>query len=394
MGVLRQLFTGRPDPVLTAAVVEGPTFAATNLLDVVDSAPADFDPMVFGLTGWGTDPTALAPRMDRERAMQVPAVKRVRDLIAGSIGQLPIEVRNRAGQVVPWSMLDQPEADRPRVITLTHTVEDLLFEGQAFWQVTTFGWHTYPTFVKRLHPRAVSVNEGRVYYKGEALRDDEVIRFHSPNDALLCAGARAIRTCLMLDAAASRFAEGVPPIDYFTPAEGYDPADDAEIIAVLDQWKTARQTRSTGYVPAALKYNQSGFSPDDLQMADARNHAVLEIARLAGVDPEDLGVSTTSRTYQNSQDRRKDFIDFTLGPYLTAVEGRLSMNDATPQTYTARFNLSNFMRSDDKTRMETASVGLEKRVLSEAEAKQYFDPSTNVSIETPQTTPALEPSNG
>jgi hypothetical protein len=39
------------------------------------------------------------------------------------------------------------------------------------------------------------------------------------------------------------------------------------------------------------------MSAEELQLADARNLAITEIARLCGVDPEDLEISTTSRTY-------------------------------------------------------------------------------------------------
>ncbi len=38
-----------------------------------------------------------------------------------------------------------------------------------------------------------------------------------------------------------------------------------------------------------------------------------------GIDPEDVGVNTTSRTYANIKDRRKARINDTLSPYMRAV---------------------------------------------------------------------------
>lgn len=371
---LRMMFTASPI-VEAARVIDGPVFA------VDESA---IDPAVFGLTSYAS-PTAIAPRIDRRTAMQVPAVKRCRDLIAGSIGGLPIDLfdpRRAASNASP--LFSQPEAAVPRSVTMTRLVEDLLFERIGWWRITELAWQGYPTQVERIEPRRVNVLDkdapcthsmcsGRVFIDGTHVADADVIRFDSPNDALLVAGARAIRTCLALDSAASRYADGAPPVDYFTPAEGTDPAEDADIVKMLDSWQEARRARSTGYVPAALKYNIGGWNPEQLQLADARQHAVLEIARTCGVDPEELGVSTTSRTYANQFDRRKAFLDFTLGGYMRAIEDRLGMGDVTPPGYYSRFNLSAFLRSDDLTRYQTYAAGLAVGALVQPEIRQLED---------------------
>lgn len=364
MGFLSRLVGGGP-LVPQPLTAEAPSFA-------VDAE--SIDPAVFGLTSYAS-PVAPAPRISRREAIQVPAVKRSRDLIAGTLGTLPLKLYNPSLDVVNTQLFDQPEKDRPRTVTMTKTAEDLLFEGVAWWLVTEFAWHGYPVRIKVLDPRDVTVNEdtGQVYVNGKPVSDDRLIRFDSPNDPLLIAGARAIRTALMLDTATQRYSEGSPPLDYFTPAEGADPADDDDIVAMLDGWKSARQMRSTGYVPAALKYNIAGFNPEQLQLADARQHAALEIGRVTGVDPEALGISTTSRTYFNAEHKRKEFIDFTLGGYLAAIEGRLSMGDVTPRGYYAKFVLDAFLRSDTKTRMETYEIGKRVGAYTDDEIRELED---------------------
>jgi len=344
------------------------------------------DPAVFGLTAYATAGSGAqrAPRIDRATAMQVPAVKRARDLICASSGGLRLRLRrvtDGAYDNGTWSLFAQPERSVPRSVTMTRLFEDLLFEGIAWWDVTETGYHTYPTYVQRLAPQRVNVNDGRVYVDGVERRDAarSLIRFDSPNDPLLVAGARAIRTCLMLDQAAANMADGVPPADYFTPAEGMDPATtDAEIVAMLDAWQAARRSRSTGYIPAALDYHTGGWSPEQLQLADARQHAVLEIARVAGVDPEELGVSTTSRTYSSDWSRRKSFLDFTLGGYLNAVSDRLRMHDVTPNGYEPEIDLDGFLRSDPLARYTAYKAGREAGALTpeevrEAEGKRPID---------------------
>jgi len=364
-----------------------------------DSIPAQ----IFGLESYA-DPVAPAPRIDRRSAIQVPAVKRVRDLIAGSIGGLPLNVIDTDHITLISDLLDQPERDVPRSVTMTRTVEDMLFEGRAWWRVTQRDMSGWPAQVRRLHPRSVTIEKDqKVYYRrdgvaqGTAMEwipDADLIRFESPNDALLMAGARAIRTCLRLDAAAARSAESPMPQGVFTPAEGADPIsedpldEDAAIRDMLADWKTARQTNADAYIPAALKYNPLSWNPKDLQLAEARQHAVLEIARVAGVDPEELGVSTTSRTYSNQFDRRKNFLDFTLGAFIDAIQDRLSMRDVTRKGFYVRFNLDAFLRSSTKERYEAYQIGLDVGAITRPEIRELEDKPALTEAEMPAPLPA------
>lgn len=354
------------------ALRAGPPAADTDSASAFAVDAESIPPSVVGLEAYAS-PTTIAPRVSRREAIQVPAVKRSRDLIVGSLGQLPLSVVKADLSVETTSWLQQPERNVARSVTMSRLVEDLLFEQVAWWRIVESDYRGFPARVKRLRPDEVSVdeNEGKVYVGGKVVPDTELIRFDSPNDALLVAGARAIRQCLLLDQAAQRYADGAPPGDYFTPAEGADPFDDdteAQSL-LLDPWAAARKKRSTAWVPAAVNYHSATFNPEQLELADQRQHAVLEIARVAGVDPEDLGVSTTSRTYQNSFDRRKAFVDFTLGGYRAAVEDRLSMGDVTPRGSLVRFDLDGFLRSSAKERFEAYKLGLEVGAIASEEIR-------------------------
>lgn len=332
------------------------------------------DPAVFGLTAYES-PTAPAPRIDRRTARQVPAVKRGRDLICGTLGGLPVDLIGPGQIPATSSLFEQPEKNVPRSVTMVKTFEDLFYEGIAWWRVLELGWHGYPIFVKRVDPNKVSVDEdsGKVYVDGLHVDDSELIRFDSPNDALLEAGARAIRTSLRLDVAASNGSDGTPPVDYFTPVDEADPLEDDEIRDVLTDWKSARRESRTAYVPAALKYNVAGWNPEQLQLTGQRQHAVLDLSRVIGLDPEDLGVSVTSRTYQNSETRRRDLLDFTLSAYLIAVSDRLKMGDVTPRGYYAKFNLDAFLRSDTLQRYQAYEIGLRVGAVTKPEIRVLED---------------------
>lgn len=328
--------------------------------------------------------------VSRREAIAVPAVKRGRDIVAGGLGQLPLGMHDPAGKPTEWSLFTQPEADKAPPITWTGVVDDLIFFGRAWLRVTHFGWHGKPAEVVRLDPASVTVQPGMRVHKVrtgsgtsvEWVPDEHLIRIDSPNDPLLQAGARAIRVLSRLEVAALNSADGLPPVDYFRPADANvdpftdDPADDPEgltseekAVEFLDQWAAARRARATALMPTTLEYEVNGFSPKDLQLVEAREMAITEVARCIGVDSEDLGISTTSRSYFNAQDRRRHRLDFTLGPYRRAIEARLSMPDVTPRGFTVRFDGSEFARADDKETAETDKVLIDSGVMTRDEIR-------------------------
>jgi hypothetical protein len=363
-----------------------------------------------GMTFGGT----IAPRISRTEALQVPAVLRSRNLIAGTLARLPIHIRDKDRNIAsPTTLLDQIDPDIPNVVTVANTYEDLLFEGISWWRVLEFGWHDYPTFAEHISPNRVhvqgwippvngsspsnAVGPARVYIDGYPVNDNQVIRFDSPNPPLLVHAARAIRTCLTLDRTAAGYSDQPIPLGYFTPKDGLRPKeDDASVGTLLDRWEAARSRRVYGYVGAAWELKTLQFNAEQIQLAEQRQHAVLEIARAAGIDPEDLGVSTTSRTYQNAEQRRLDLVDFTFAPYMSAIEQRLSMRDVLPRGYTAKVNLDGFLRGDTKTRMQTYEIGKGVGAYTEDEIRELEDrpnltPAQRARNAPPAAMPAQQP---
>lgn len=335
----------------------------------------------------------IAPRISRAEALQVPAVLRARNLIAGTLGTLPIHVRDsEKNSARPTPLLDQIDPNVANAVTLAETYEDLLFEAVSWWRVTRFNFQGFPSAAYRVPIGSVFVAptgglpsiarvtpdmnfpaRGQVYIDGIPVPDDEIIRFDSPNPPLLRHAAKAIRTCLRLDSTASMYAEAPTPLGYLSPEDGTKDLSPEEAIDLMTQWEDARRRHAWAWIGGGIKAGVLQWNAEQIQLADQRQHAVLEIARATGIDPEDLGVSTTSRTYQNSEDRRRALIDFTLKPYMVAVEQRLSMNDVLPRGYEAKVNLDSFLRSDTKTRMEAYVLGKQVGAYTEDEIRELED---------------------
>jgi predicted DNA-binding protein YlxM (UPF0122 family) len=81
-----------------------------------------------------------------------------------------------------------------------------------------------------------------------------------------------------------------------------------------------------------------------------------------------------SMTYQNILDGRKEFLAYTLQPYISAVENRLSMNDITNSQNVVRFAIDDtFLRADAMERLNVIEKMLNLGLIDIDQAKEMED---------------------
>jgi HK97 family phage major capsid protein len=208
--------------------------------------------------------------------------------------------------------------------------------------------------------------------------------------------ATTIRNAVAVDAAISRNVKNPMPMGFLAPRENPNDAGDLEdppnTQKIVDDWFDAVSRNAIPYLNGELQFNAVQWDPEKLGLNAAKDAVVLDIARFGGVDPEELAVSTTSRTYQNSQERRLDLLDFTAKAYITAIQGRLSMNDVTFPRRKVRAFVDGFLRSDTKTRMETYEVGRRVGVYNDERIARIEEiPSAKVPAPAvPTATPSIQ----
>lgn len=348
---------------------------------VFDSAPTPIDDAVragwFGGTG----------RVSRNDALQVAAVQRGRNDLC-SIATLPL-ASYRGLDIIPSALLAQLDPDCPNVVTLSQTIEDLAFEAISWWRITARDFAGFPVAVRHLDvatvsltPPAGAVNpfpSGRdargvavVWVDGKPVMADELIRFDSPNPGLLTVNSRAVRRALLLDRLATTYADNPRPLDYFTDADdpSVDPMEDDDVAPFLASWNAARKARATAWIPKNVeRVDVNAPSPAEIQLVQLQQQVTLEIANGLGVDPEDLGVSTTSRTYFNAQDRRTSKINSTYAPYMSAITQRLSMDDVTRHGQLVRFDLTDFLKPDPAAQAAYWKALYDMGVIDEGEIR-------------------------
>jgi phage portal protein BeeE len=100
-----------------------------------------------------------------------------------------------------------------------------------------------------------------------------------------------------------------------------------------------------------------------------------QVARLMGVPAFMVSAEmNNSMTYQNILDSRKEFLAYTLQPYISAVENRLSMNDITNSQNVVRFAVDDtFLRADAMERLNVIEKMLNLGLIDIDQAKEMED---------------------
>jgi hypothetical protein len=324
------------------------------------STSGPFDALIYGV--WGSQYLDAGP-VSRDEAMSIAAVERGRDEICAA-ATLPLVAR-RGLDPVPNLFLDQPDPDVPKVVMLAQTLEDLLCDGVSWWQKTALDYRGFPLAARRVVnvslqppsdagspaplPSGLDPHGASVWVDGREVPAAWMIRFDSPGRPLLEAGRRSIRKAIMFDALAAMYAQNPRPLETFTDSDNQTvvPYSDEEAEAFLASYQQSRRRGAPAWIPKqAMRSDVSAPSPAELQLVELQREVSLEIALHMGLDPEDVGVNTTSRTYFNATDRRTDKINRTLGPYMSAITDRLSMGDVTPRGQIVRFDTTEWLRPD------------------------------------------------
>jgi phage portal protein BeeE len=90
----------------------------------------------------------------------------------------------------------------------------------------------------------------------------------------------------------------------------------------------------------------------------------------------------TGMTYASSLDERRSLVDFTLRPYIAAIEARLSMDDITPRGQIVRFDLDDFLRGNPIERIAVweKMIQLGLMTVDEVRAEEDLAPRGNEAI--------------
>ena len=326
--------------------------------------------------------------MARQDAMTVPAIKRCRDLIAGTISTIPLEYykKSTGEKIAPPRWVEQPSINQPRFVTILWTVDSLLMYGTAYWQIkevyaedgrmargewiantrVTFDTDFPSTIITQYYVDGIPVPMSGL---------GSLITFQK-DEGILNTSARTIQSAIDIHRAAAIAAQTPMPSGYIRN-NGAD-LDPKEVQGLLAAWKNARLNRSTAYLTSTLEYQPTSFSPKEMAYAEAIQNSATEIARLCGVPPYYLSAEQNqSMTYANVQDERRQFI-WMIQPYISAIEARLSMDDISTAGHYVKFAVDDtFLRTNPMDRLLVIEKMLALGLITTEQAMEMEDLSPN-----------------
>jgi HK97 family phage portal protein len=320
----------------------------------------------------------------REISLQVPAVSRARNVICNTLGTIPLELYARDGRHLrKHSWMEQPDLSTPYSVTMSYTIDSLLFFGRAYWQVTnTYAEDNRPSRFQWIDPRRITweTNSSNTaiqqYYVDlnpvPMAGVGSLITFQGLDDGVLARGGKTIATAHALETAAYNVSQDPVPMGILKNT-GFDLTED-QIVSSLNAWKQARKTKSTAYLNNNLDYQVVAFDSKQMQLVESRSHMASEIARMMNVPAYVVGADQQANmTYSNAVDTRKDLVQATLRAFIGAVEDRLNMPDVTAAGSFVRYDLDDFLREDAQTRTDITIALLTAGIIDINEAREMED---------------------
>jgi len=325
----------------------------------------------------------------RQQALQVPSIKRCRDLICGTIASIPLEYykKSTGEKITAPRWVEQPSKAQPRFETMYFTLDSLLMYGVAYWVIT----ETYLEDGRMANAewvansRVTFVTDSTNSYVTEYYLDGKplpmsglgsLITFQK-DEGILAVGGSTIKAALDVQKAAA-IAAATPMASGILKNTGAD-LPPAEVSGLLAAWKRSRQNNSTAYLTSTLEFQGTQFSPKDMLYNEAIQNLATECARLCSVDPYYVSASqNTTMTYANVQDERKQMVAFTLQPYVSAVEARLSLDDISTTGHYVKFALDDsFLRTEPMERLLVLEKMLALGLITTEQAMEMENLSPN-----------------
>jgi len=332
-----------------------------ELLPSYQDVYAQLEPNVYGSTYGVASLNVPFTWITRDEAMTVPAVARARNIVAGTLASLPLELYNSRDEELPkprW--MKQPDPNSAYGTMMAWTIDDLIFNATAFWQIIeVYKEDGRPSAFRYINFTRVTpqYNNNSTMVDGYLVDGTKVpnsglgslVTFQALDEGVLKRGASTIKTAIALEQAAKRSAEEPVPNGVLKNT-GMDLPED-QVMNLLARFKAARNTRATAYMTSNLEYQPMQFDNTQLQLVESRKAMQTMIAQMMNVPAYLLDAETGgSLTYNNAEGQKRYLVDFSLRNIITVLENRLSMDDITIMGQHVRFDLDDFLRGNPTER--------------------------------------------
>ena len=369
------IFTKRENKAQIAPVVEAKKTAAVG--------------------GGRYDPQQVAPSMigqyytyqegqARNRAMQVPAISRARDLHAAVISAMPLKMyRERWNDVdremededlAPRSWLRRPDPSITYETLMAWTFDDLFFFGRAFWYITSRTQDGFPASFTRLPSGSITTSDQEgpvwfapsndVYFNGGAIDTRDLVQFISPTQGVIYSSEQSIATALKIEDSRYRNALTSIPSGILRQVGG-EPLSAQELADLSAAFNAARAANQTAALNEFLTYEPTTATPDKMLLIESAQFSALQMAQICNIPPYLLGVPTGSYAYTNSKESRWDLWLYGTKLYAECIASTLSGNNVLPNGTYVEFDTDDYLGEIDDANMSREMVDVEENTQEE-----------------------------
>lgn len=364
-------------------------FKRTEKIETRDENLKDEDGVLAAL--W-SGASSIPVTISGARALRVPAVANAVRVISEAAATLDIRIMERREDGT-----EEEDRNHPIGVLLRGDVNpwsagfDLIRDLAADALTRDWGGLAYVNRVRgeireiiRYQPQGISVTfdpwTGEPTYRinGQIVKPDSVVHVRGPFDkSPLTLAAEAIGAAKVMETHASNFFKnGATPGVVILNKKSLGDEGAKKMIA---GWRKAfRQPSDSG--KAAVLWDDADIkqlmlNSVDSQFLELRKFQIIEIARAFRVPPSML-FELDRATWSNSEQMGREFLTYTLEPWLRALEtalGRALLTREDRKRYRISFDRDDLTRADLTSRATAISTLISAKVLNPNEARGWLD---------------------
>jgi len=329
-----------------------------------------------------TAPARVETGVTPTTALSLVAVSRATSVLETAMMQIPVNVYRGNTQLPTPLWLETPDIENQisQAEWLGTTLIHMATYGNAFWHIQRGARGIVN--ITNLHPTDVSVavdGDGKIYYTYFSKRYDakdikHIKLWHSPSaTSLLGEGPlqrhrSVLRSALDLHNYADNwFRTAAVPTGILTTSE-FLSSDTA--MQNKEAFVQSQQERSVAVLSSGLKYDSIALNPEQAQFLENQKYITRQIAMMFGVPTMYLGMGIEGQgmVYVNGNEDRAKLFEDGLQQYIVRISQAIT--DLLPRGQYAEFNLTEFLRPNQKTRYESYAIGLTNRFLTVPEVRE------------------------
>lgn len=340
---------------------------------------------IFGIT-----PTASGIAISPYSALQVPVVANAIQLISEAVASLDVHLKTMEGgseiEVTDHPVLGLLRGEANDWQTgfelIRHIMVDALVSdtGGLAW-------------VNKLDGRPVEIisyKQGTITFDADVASGErfyrlgndpvparDVIHLLPPlGRAPLTLAREAIGIAVAMDRHAGRlFTRGAKPTGLLKFPKGMA---ESAMLAARAAWKRTHETEDTGGQTAILHdgvdFVPLAFTSTDSQFLENRRFQIEEIARAFNIPAPMVG-DLSRATWSNSEQKGREFLSYTLEPWLRGLEGALGralFSDDERGRFVIRFDRDDLTRADLATRATVINSLIASQTLNPNEGREWL----------------------